>query len=187
MMIATSKTELVEQVVARAPSEQRALAVELASLFVDEASFMHFPQAPPGALSALIGRFAIRKDDVNLFNRFLVGFGLAYADGVLPDSASIVSVGLLVLTTLRDLAANGAWLDEDRTRILTILRANVTNPSDPGLTAEAILAIVRRTTPELDLAWVNQRLAELERVPLQGGGAKDLAMSDPNGAWRPLV
>ncbi len=167
------------------------MAIDFARAFVDSAAFVP-PPPPGGTMPALIGNYAIRDDDLSLFDCLVavlvagapVGFFLHPSQ---VTTAAIVGAVGGVGKTLRDLRVKSAWLDQARVRILTILKANVTEATDQGLMDEDILKIVQRTTPELDLEWVRKRLNELTKVPVRGGGVKDFVVQSPNGEWRSLV
>ena len=103
-----------------------------------------------------------------------------------PAAAMSLGVAGAIAKVLRDLFVKGAWLDEEKARILLILKANIRDVTSPGLSSADIHAIVARSTPDLDIEWVNRQLAGLMFVPVRLG-TRAFVVRDAADRWRPLV
>jgi hypothetical protein len=193
---ASSIIELADLVAARLDGDYwrvDAAHTAVAVRFVEEAHERKIPPPSGGTVGALFLKYAIRKDDLNLFDCIVDIAKTTAAAGffVLPVGGSILSakVGLVVaiLKVARDLRNKSVALTDDQIRILTILRANVPDHTTPGMTVEDLLSVLRRTNPERDAAWVGRQLSDLARCPIPAGGMRELVSQDPRGRWRPHV
>jgi len=135
-----------------------------------------------------VGRYAIREDDIKLFEVLTDGLTAAAGVGFFtqhpPLLAAKVAIGVSLAKLVRALMMRGVLLDRDTIHVLTILRCNAAAPRDPGLSPEEVLHIVQRTKPECDINWVQQRLDYLKDVPTRDRGNAKLASADPCGRWR---
>ena len=188
-----TKDDLASRLAARHHHEQwPALALEqMAAVFVEAGGEPLPVKSPSGGLSVLVRRYAVRSDDVKLFDCVVNALTAAAGAGFFldrgPVAGAMTAIGVAVIRFLWQLRSNGVVLDEDRLRVLTILCANVGGPSDSGLTAEEILGVVRRLTPERDLAWVEAQLASLAQCPVPSGATRALVSKDYQNRWRPHV
>ena len=188
-----TRDELSSRLAARHQHEQwPAPALEqMAAVFVEAGGEPLPVRSPVGGLGFLVRRYAVRTDDVKLFDCVVNALSAAAGAGFFldggPVAAAMTAIGMAVIRFLWQLRSNGVVLDEDQVRVLTILCANVGGPSDPGLTAEEILGVVRRVTPEKDLAWVEAQLASLAQCPVASGATRALVSQDHQNRWRPHV
>ena len=166
-------------------------AEEAARKLTAEFAFFEVPPPAPGTLGLLVGRYAIRKDDVKIFDALADGLKAAAAVSFFtahqPALGANVAIGVSLAKLLRDLTMRAAFLDPDTLRVLTILTCNASTPIDAGLALADILAIVQRTSPDADLAWLQLRLNFLKEVPTRDGATTNLASEDSSGRWRSHV
>jgi hypothetical protein len=112
----------------------------------------------------------MRKDDFKLFDALMDGLkaaaGVSFFTANQPALGANVAIGVSLAKLLRALVMRGVFLDSDKLHVLTILRCNASSPQDAGLLPVEILAVVQRTKPDADLAWVQQRLdfLKIERI-----------------------
>jgi len=163
-------------------------AGEIAQALMVEFATFEAPAPRPGSLSLLVGHYAIRKDDIKIFDALTDGLkaaaGVAFFTAHQPALGANVAIGVSLGRLIRALTMRGAWLDHDALHVLTILRCNASVPEDPGLSPAEVLAIVQRTNPDVDLAWVQHQLDFLKQVPTRDGAAAKLASEDAFGRWR---
>jgi hypothetical protein len=175
----------------RVAAQNRTVAQPFARAFVDAvaSSDLRAPGASGGA-GAMAGSFAIREDDLSIFDSLQAALAAAAPAGFFlhaaAPAAAIVGVAGAIAKVLRDLFVKGAWLDEEKARILLILKANIRDVTSPGLSSADIYAIVARSTPDLDIEWVNRQLAGLMFVPVRLG-TRAFVVRDAADRWRPLV
>jgi hypothetical protein len=187
-----TQEELVLGLMARIPGDRwtPTTSAHVARGFFEIGGEALTQSAPRGGLTSLVGRFAIRKDDVKIFDTVVTALGStagAHAFiGNEPTPTVIIGVAVAVFRFLHEVRSKTAALDDGALRIVTILHANVRITTDPGMTADEILTIVRRTSPAADVAWVNQQLRKLEKWPVVSGGTTEL-VSEVDGRWRPHV
>jgi hypothetical protein len=187
-----TQEELVLALMARIPGDRwtAATSAHIARGFFDLAGEALTQSAPRGRLTSLVGRFAIRKDDLKIFDTVVTALGsTAGAHAFLgnePAPTVIIGVAVAVFRFLHEVRSKTGMLDDSALRIISILHANVRNTTDPGMTADEILTIVRRTLPAADAAWVNQQLRKLAKWPVVSGGTTEL-VSEVDGRWRPHV
>src|SRR5438034_1891647 len=104
-------------------------AQEFATALVREYATVEVPRTRPGTLGMLVGRYALRKDDLKLFDA--IAEGLKAAAGVTffatdgPALGAKVAIGVSLARLLRTLVIRGAWLAPDALHVLTILSCNV--------------------------------------------------------------
>jgi hypothetical protein len=152
------------------------LAEEFASLFHEE----RIDPSPDGTFGQMVGRYAIRPDDLKLFDAVIDGLAAA-------ASANWMAAGIAILRLVHRVLTKGARLEVHHIRVLTILRCNVRGDEDDGMTADEILEVFHRTEPDKNLAWVKECLLELSECPNIGGGISKLVTEAPKGRWRPQV
>jgi tRNA(adenine34) deaminase len=174
--------DLVRTLLPRMPAPYGAAEIEVCGEFVR--AFATPVASPPGAggLSMRIGRFAIRKDDVPVFDTVLAVSVAAMTGGALSPAA--IATAAAIFRLLHSLRSKGAWLDDDALRILTILQANVRTPADPGLTLEEMLTIVQRVTKHATAEWLLAQLRRLTAWPVPSAASVAL-VSESDGRWRP--
>lgn len=167
----------------------REFAERFAEAFAAEFATVEVQPTRPGTLGMLVGRYALRKDDLKLFDAITDGLksaaSVSFFASNQPAVGAKVAIGVSLARLLRTLVMRGVWLDPDTLQILTILRCNVSTPADPGLSAEELLSVVQRTKPEADLGRVQRLLSQLNESPTRDGTTARLAFSDPAGRWRP--
>jgi hypothetical protein len=165
-----------------------AYAEEIAKALVEEYATFEVPPSRPGTLGAIIGRYAIRKDEIKLFDALTDGLktaaGVEFFAGHQPALSAKVALGVSLAKLIRSFLQRGAILDRDTVHVLTILKCNADSPEDLGLTVEEILKIAQRTKPDCDLARIEHRLDFLRTVPTRDGGTTMLASQDGLGKWR---
>lgn len=190
---ASTREELTKALAAslKAKGIPQEFAEEIAPQLTQEFASYEVPPLKPGTMGALVGRYAIRKDDLKVFDALTGGLTAAASASFFmahqPVLAANVAICVSLAKLIRSLATRGAFLDRDVLSVLTILKCNITSPSDPGLMPAEILEIIQRTTPEADLAWLQQRLDFLKEVPTRDGAATKLASLDASGRWRTHV
>jgi hypothetical protein len=166
-------------------------ANEFAQALVSEFAIFEVPTPRRGTLSLLVGHYAIRKDDLKLFEVFADGLkaaaGVAFFVAHQPVLATNIAIGVALARLVRTLMTRGATLGDATIWVLTILRCNVQSPRDPGLSPTDILDIVKRTMPEANIEWVTRELWSLREVPVRDGSSVKLASEDSSGRWRPHV
>jgi hypothetical protein len=166
-------------------SEQIALAL------VKEFAVLEAPRPADGTFGALRGRYAIRKDDVKIFDAVTDGLkaaaGVSFFTAQKPLLAANVAIGVALAKLLRALAMRGTVLDRDKLEVLTILKCKVALPSDAGLKSEEILDFLRTKRQNVDLGWLQQQLDFLASVPTWDGASTKLASADQSGRWRSHV
>lgn len=169
-------------------------ADEIAKALVEECAIFEVPpprpdtlRAIPGTLSAIFGRYAIRKDDIKLFEALTDGLvaavGVESSAGHGPAAAAKVGLCVSLAKLIRSFLQRGARLDRDTIHVLTILKCNAATPGDAGLSPAEILKIVQRTKPDCDFAWIEHRLDFLREVPTRDGATSKLASQDAFGKW----
>lgn len=167
------------------PSE---FADEIAKALVTDCATFQVPTPRPGTLGLLTGRYAIRKDDIKLFDLLTDALTTAatvhFFAGHDPLLSANVGIAVSLAKLVRGLLMRGAFLDRDSIHVLTVLQYNATVPGDPGLSPEEVLQVIQRTKPEHDIAWVNQKLGYLKEVPTRDGSRAVLASPDSFGRWR---
>jgi hypothetical protein len=160
----------------------------MANGLTDEFATFEVPPPRPNTLSLLIGRYAIRKDNIKIFDALMDGLkaaaGVTFFTAHQPVLSANVGIGISLARVLRDLVNRGVLLNDKSLRILTILKCNVTAPNSPGLSPNEILEILQRTDPQADLDNVQQLLIFLRSVPTRDGGEAKLASNDASGRWR---
>jgi len=163
-------------------------AGEIAKALVTDCATFYVPTPRPGTLSLLIGRYAIRKDDIKLFDLLTDGLKAAAAVNFFASHQPVLSANVGIAVSLaklvRGLLMRGGVLDRDSIHVLTVLKCNATVPGDPGLSPEEVLQVIHRTKPEHNIAWVNQKLGYLKEVPMRDGSRVVLASPDSLGRWR---
>jgi hypothetical protein len=139
-------------------------------------------------LGFLVGHYAIRKDDFKIFDAITDGLkaaaGVSFFTTHQPILGANVAIAVSIAKLLRSLRMRGAFLNPDALHVLTILRCNASTPDDAGLAPSEIVAILRRTRPDVDLVWLQQRLDFLKEIPTRDGASTKLASADSSGRWR---
>jgi hypothetical protein len=162
-------------------------AKEIALLFVSDFSYFTPPIAPRGSLGLLVGTYAIRKDDLNLFEIVAKAAAAGSTTGFFAslDAALSAKITLLfaIFSTARELWNKGRFLDSESIRILSILKERIPTHTAPGMNTEEILRIFNLSQPNKDLIWLENTLQELRRIPMPGGSNKEL-VSELHGHWR---
>ncbi|MEM6506497.1 MAG: hypothetical protein AAF711_13730 [Planctomycetota bacterium] len=159
----------------------RSLADQFVKLYAEETS-------DTGTYGALVGKYAIRRDDVQLFETassvIVKTAGAGFFLGAEPALSGIVAIGVAVLTMLRRLWVRGVLLDNDKVAVLSILLANQESGHKYGLTAQQLLDILNREQLIYKLNWLENVLNELSAEPTPDGDSAELASSDELGRWR---
>jgi hypothetical protein len=181
---------LVEHLAAdlRTKGIEAELAHELARELTREFALYESPPARPGTLGFLVGRYAIRKDDLRIFDAVTDGLKAAAAASFFtthqPVMGANVALGVALAKFLRSIAMRGAFLDPEAVLVLSVLKCAVRSPDDEGLTPNEILTMISSTRPDADLTWVQRRLDHLKDFPTRDGAVAKLASSDSTGRWR---
>jgi hypothetical protein len=184
-----SKRQLAERLCERlydydySPQYVHEVAIVFADLFAKEIS-----ERRSGVLGAMRGKYAIRSDDVKLFDVVATALpaaaGVGFVLGGGPALGATASVVIAVIRLLHRLVTRGVSLDEAKIRLLTILRSNVLGPENRGMTINEILEIVQRTQPDKDIDWVKRHLDELSSMPTYDRGGSKIVSQDSHGLWR---
>lgn len=180
---------LAEHLRARGISAEFADCIAIA--LTDEFATFEVPPPRPNTLSLLIGRYAIRRDNIKLFDAVMDGLkaaaGVSFFTAHQPVLGANVAIGISLARILRDLVNRGVWLDDKALGILTILKCNATRPNSSGLTPGEIVEILQLSDPQADLDTVQQWLSFLKSVPTRDRGDAKLASDDASGRWRAHV
>jgi hypothetical protein len=186
--------ETLDELVASLAEHLRAVGIggefadAMATALTDEFATFEAPPFRPNTLGLLIGRYAIRKDNIKLFDALMDGLkaaaGVSFFTAHQPLLSANVGIGISLARVLRDMANRGVRLNDKALRILTILKCNVTGSNSPGLSPDEILQILQRNDPHADLINVQLWLSFLKSVPTQDGGDTKLASDDASGRWR---
>jgi len=167
------------------------LAEEIAGNLTKEFALAEVVTPPPGTLGALIRRYAIRRDDLKIFDALMDGLAAAASASFFgahdPVLGANVGIGVSLAKFLRSLVMRIAPLDHDALQVLTILKCNAGSSREHGLTPDEILEVVQRTKPDADLPWLQQRLNLLMEAPTRYGDTTELASRDQSGRWRSHV
>jgi hypothetical protein len=142
-------------------------------------------------LGALVGHFAIRKDELKLFDTMADALKAAAAAGFLmgigSSSSTKVGIATTLIQFLRRLILRGVWLNEDEIRLMTIVIANAPHPRDAGVTTKEIVEIMKRTSEEVNAEAVRLSMERLTAMPTADGASAKLISSDSKGCWRAHV
>lgn len=193
MLEGASIDELVSKLENRLWSQERQayIAHEAARAFVEDCAVA---QPRSGTFGAMVANYAIRSDEVKLFDAMSTALLAAAGAGffVVPDTmagSKLIAGGLGVFVAaikfFKNLWVRGVRLDDDQVRLLTILRCN--NSGGSGMTEKQILEVIQRNDPKHDLAWVERHLKELSEYPTPDKGITKLVSKDSQGRWRPHV
>jgi hypothetical protein len=140
---------------------------------------------------ALVGHFAVRKDELKLFDTMADALKATAAAGFLvgigSSSSAKVGIAMTLIQFLRRLIQRGVWLNEDEIRLMTIVIANARHPRDAGVTTEEIVEIMKRTSEEVDSEAVRLCMDRLAAMPTVDGASAKLISSDSRGRWRAHV
>jgi hypothetical protein len=191
MLTARSQDQLASRLQARLESRSCPVeyAHELTRAFTELYAEAESPPAPDGVFPALIRNYAIRKDDLKLFDAatdsLAAAAGAQFFLGAEPTIGAKVAIAIAVFKFMRNMMTRGVWLEQDQIWLLTILRCNVHGPNTPGLTVEEILEVINRRTPLRNIDWVDGHLKRLTAVPtLSGANVAALVSCDDLGRWR---
>jgi len=142
------------------------------------------------SLGALVGRFAIRKDEMKLFDLIADALKTAAAAGFFvgtgPSSSAKIGIATALIQFFLRLTRRGVWLEQDEIRLMTIVIANGRRPKDSGVTTDEVVEIMRRTG-EVDASAAKQRLERFTSMPTADGASAKLISSDSDGRWRAHV
>ncbi len=166
-------------------------ASELAQRLVEDFAVFEAPAPRLGTLGLVLGRYAIRKDDLKIFDALTDGLkaaaGVSFFTAPQPLLAANVAIAVALGKLVRALAMRGTFLEPEALHVLTVLKCNASKPHNPGLTHDELLTIILRTTPDADVAWLQRRLDFLKDVPTRDGATTKLVSEDSFGRWRSHV
>lgn len=187
MIYGRDKKDLVGKLNERLADYPPECAGALAQAFAD-AFAEKILEAPSGVLGAMVGKYAIRSDQVKLFDLIASALpaaaGVGFFIGSGPVLGAAVTIGVAIVRLAHSLATQGVTLDDGKIRVLTILRFNIQRPQDRGMTVDEILEVIERTQPNYDSTWVKQQLEELSSMPTSRG-TTEIVSHDTQGRWRP--
>lgn len=195
MQNAHTKEQLAEFLLSRLTADERTTSALLAQMFIEAVAEPQLGDPESlGRLGTMLGSFAIRKDDVDIFEWLRSALMAAAPTGFLLDpksttgaiTAAIVGLACAIGKAIHDLHVKGAWLDSRSAHILLILKSNIPDTNHPGLTPQEIHSIVQRTDPGCDLALIQRTLDGLLFVPVRIG-TRAFVVRDATERWRSLV
>lgn len=171
---------------------ETAEAFEISQRFINEFSYKEPIPVQSNRLGLLVGKYAIRKDDLNLFDCVVKAVQSAASAGffVYATSGSMAAskcgIVFALIQVVRDLRNKGDLLQEEEVKVLTILKSIVPEHSSMGIRAEELLKIVQLELPSQDMTSLTAILQKLSKYPMRGGMNKEL-VSQSLERWRPHV
>jgi len=163
-------------------------AAILAAAIASEFAVVEPHVSRPGTLGLLIGRYAIRTDDLALLDAMIAGFA-ALANGQFflngPVAIAVrVAIAVAALKFLKPLWLRGVVLSADEARVFLIVQSNTTALTDEGLTAAEIVEILQRVSPECDMHWADEILQRLAAMTARDQSTTSLISCDSRKRWR---